>query len=411
MHDRLAEPYPRRVVVPEILTGVGCPVALRDAGAGARSAAAAETVRWMGGSMRHLPAELLDVALPEPGVMFRGWSLGARTRGAVARLGAPGCARALCVRDLLGAARVGPAALVDLLAALEENEVSVRPPERTGAPATPIERIAALITSRLPFASDALGAMLAAEGLATEALDVDAVARLFSDWEAALPFRVVRRGGATVLVAPTSLASADALISAASHAVQQWGLCRVTAVLERVRSFGAIDLDERGAARVLATMPGFRWLDERSGWFSLGGASGRVGTAIGKLFAVADAVPVDELGEALQQRVGVLGKPPRLVLERYLVEVLGCELRGGVVTPGPSFVGAELARGERLIVDILLRHDGALPRAALRAVARSEGVAPTTLRQLLRDSPLVVATADTVRLAGHRFAAAARIAA
>jgi hypothetical protein len=407
MHDRPVEPYPRKVVVPAILRRIGCPVVLAEGGAPARAAAASDTVDWVRASIRRLPDGLLDLTLPDPGVMFRSWSLGARTRGAVARLGAPGPARDVRVRELVGAARLGPAALVDLLAAREENGPATG---SDGVFPRRLVELAGLIVDRLPLRPSELGAIVRETGVAGEALDVDAVVRLFRDWDAPVPFRRVRRCGADVLVAPTSFASADALITAAGRTIQQAGLCRVSAVVERVRSFSVSELDGRGAARVLSTLPGFRWLDEAAGWFSLAGTSSLVASAVRKMLSVADAVTLEELTAALAK----LGKglvPPRPVLERYLSELLGCELVDGWVRSNPSFAPDALEGAERLVVEALMRHERGLSRAELQSEILFRGVAATTLRELLRTSPLVVASGREVRLVGQRSTGRARLAA
>jgi hypothetical protein len=407
--------------VPAVLARAGCPV-----GDSADVATlASDTVRWVRDVLPHLPPELLEVTLPDPGVIFRTWPLSARTRGAVARLGTPGRDQQLRVRDLVGAERFGPAALVDLLAALEENQ---RPPEgrpRSGPlpdiapkdrPAPPLasrlDELGSLISARLPLRPEALGELLVATGFAAAPLDVDDVAKLFRAWEVPVPFRVVRRGGAHVLVAPTSLASADALVSAATQAIVHWGLASAKSVVERVRSQAATNLDTDAAARVLATMPGFRWLDETSGWFSFVDMSSGVTAALQRIFSVAARVPFSDLVRALAKSAPAIATAPHRVLERYLTEIAGYELRGGWIEPSSGFVPATLGRAEAVIVDLLQRGGGRLTRAALRAQAVPAGVPSRTLRDLIRKSPMVLADVRGLRLLGlGATATPARIAA
>ncbi|HEX4406451.1 MAG TPA: hypothetical protein VH560_16545 [Polyangia bacterium] len=401
MHDGPVAPYPRRVVVPAILSQVGCPVTVADDGAAARGAAAAATVDWVRAAMGRLPEPLLDLTLPDPRSMFRSWSLGARTRGAVAQLGGAAPVR---VREILGAARLGPAALVDLLAAREENQAD----DNDGV-AFPhlLTELAALIADRLPLRPEQLSELAA---LPEDAREASAVVRLFQSWNAPVPFRHVRRGGADILVAPTSFASADALVSAALQTIQRAGLCRVSAVVERVRSFAATELDARAAARVLATLPCFRWLDEPTGWFSLVGTTSLVASAIGKMLFVADAVSLGDLSRGLAK----FGKglvPPLPILKRYLGDVLGCDVEDGCVRRGPSFEPTPLGSTERIIVESLRQNGGARARLELRRQLFAEGVAPTTLRELLRTSPLFLATKRDVRLVGRSSVEAARLAA
>jgi hypothetical protein len=405
MHDTSVAPYPRQrgVVVPAILTRAGCPVVFEDSSAEARARAADETVRWVKMAMRRLPPEVLDAELPDPGFVLRSWALAARTRGALARLGDPDRARSWRVRDLLGAARLGPATLVDLLAAREEHAANEGEPvaEREPSPSpSRLDGLAAAITRQLPMRPEELPALVAAAGFTNEPRDADAVARIFRDWRVPVPFRSVRRGGVNLLVAPTSLASVEALVSAASQTIFHWGLCSVGEVVDRLRTMAAPQLGADMAARVLSASPSFRWLDESSGWFSFVGANSRVSLAIRKIFAVVERVSVTELAEALGKRVKALATAPRAAIESYLSEVADCAVQGEWVRPRRSFVPSALADGERLIVDVLRSAGGRLTRAALRRQALAAGVKVTTLRDFLRTSPLVVVGQRDLRLVG-----------
>jgi hypothetical protein len=265
---------------------------------------------------------------------------------------------------------------------------------------------ATLIARALPFAPEMLGALLIEGGVASERLDVDEVVQLFKTSDLPVPFRRVRRAGADVLVSPTCLASADALISAASATVSTFGLASVRLVIERVRSQGASTLDEAAAARVLATIPGFLWLDEASGWFSFSSSTSHVGLALRKIFTVAERLPLAELVSALAKRAATVASVPRPVLVNYLSEIVGCDVRDGMVQPRSTFVPAELARAEGELVELLRRAGGRLTRAALRTQAVAGGIPPTTLRDFVRRSPFIVVGPRDIRLLGSGVSAA-----
>jgi hypothetical protein len=265
---------------------------------------------------------------------------------------------------------------------------------------------ATLIARALPFAPEALGQLLIEGGVASERLCVDEVVQLFKTSDLPVPFRRVRRAGADVLVSPTSLASGDALISAAAATISTFGLSSVKAVIQRVRSQGASTLDEAAAARVLATIPGFVWLDEGSGWFSLASSTSHVGLALRKIFTVAERLPLAELVSALTKPAATIASVPRPVLVNYLCEIVGCGVRDGWVEPRATFVPAELARAEGELVELLRRAGGRLTRAALRAQAVAVGIPPTTLREFVRRSPFIVVGQRDLRLLGSDVSAA-----
>lgn len=423
MQERANGSYPRRdgVVAPAILARAGCPVTSDPRDPEARARAAAEIVRWVGRPLRRLPGEVLDAPLPDPGVILRSWPLGPRTRGVLARLGTTGGAQTWRVRDLIGAARLGPAALVDLLAACEENQhvatagracaSAIVTPYGFDPVSTPIASrltdFAALVRGRLPLRPEELADLLVSAGLSAGRLGVDDVVRLFRDWQLPVPFRTVRRGGATVLVPPASLASAEALVTTASHLVFHWGLCTLNTVVGRIRSLALADLGAGAAARVLASIPRFRWLDERSGWFSFVGYSSRVRVAIRKVFSVASRVSLRDLSLVLAKRVKALATAPRAAVETYLSEIAGCEIEGDWVKPRASLVPAPLAGTERTIVEVFRRAGGRLSREALRRNAQASGVNLAAVRHFIRTSPLVIARARELHLVGFANAACA----
>jgi hypothetical protein len=415
MHDRASASYPRPrgVVVPDLLMRAGCPV---RAGLDAdhQTQAATKTVKWVHGSFRRLPTEVLDTTIPDPSVILRTWSLSARTRGAVARLGTSEPGHPWRIRDLIGAKRLGPAALVDLLAAREEHEPSANasklPPvigalgtSRVASPvASRLDDLSRLIQARLPLSSEELSDLLVSSGLSTARLGLGDIARLFRDWQVSVPFRVVRRGGAAVLVAPTNLASAESLVTTASHLVFHWGLCTLNTVVGRIRSFSAsaVEFGANAAARVLASIPRFLWLDEASGWFSFVGYSSRLRIAIRKVFAVADRVSYRDLSAGLAKRVKALSTAPRPAIEAYLSKVAGCEIDGDWVRPGAAVSPSLLAKSERAIVDVFRQRGGKMTQEALRRHAAAAGLKLASIRHFVRTSPLVLVRAGQLRLVG-----------
>jgi uncharacterized membrane protein len=335
-------------------------------------------------------------------------------------LGTAGGFDAWRIRDLIGAARLGPTALVDLLAAREENQRSATPAlaylpaavsprglERVSTPiASRLADFAALVRGRLPLRPDELGDLLISSGLSAARLTVDEVLRLFRDWQLPVPFRTVRRGGAAVLVPPASLASAEALVTTASHLVFHWGLCTLNSVVGRIRSLALADLGAGAAARVLASIPRFRWLDEPSGWFSFVGYSSRVRIAIRKVFSVASRVPLRDLSAALGKRVKALATAPRAAVESYLSEIAGCEIEGDWVKPRASLIPAPLAGTERAIVEVFRHSGGRVTREVLRRDALAAGVKLAAVRHFIRTSPLVIARSRELQLVGFAPGAA-----
>jgi hypothetical protein len=297
--------------------------------------------------------------------------------------------------------------LVDLLAAREEHEDAVAADEGPNVEAPPRERISAGrldelsadIRSRLPMLPGELGPLVAA-GVATRGPSVNDLVALFREWEVPVPFRLVRRCGANLLVAPAAVGATEAALMEASHLVSQRGLCNVDDVVDRVRSLGLGPVDVRAATRALATLPRFRWLDEASGWFSIVGSEDHVAVRLRKIFTVADCVRVAELGLVLSKRADGIAWAPTRAFESYLSSIADYEVRDGWAERRASFRPTVLAPSEQAIVDGLRRNGGSLSRASLRRATHAAGVKPAALRDFLRSSPLVVSSSRSIRLVG-----------
>jgi hypothetical protein len=392
-------PYPRP-------GGVVVPAALVRAGAPAYGGRAA-VVDWLFRSVRRLPDHLLAMSLPGPGEILGAWPLGAHTQGALARIGED--PRAWALRDYLHRPRMGAAAIVDLLAAHEENAPravnQAAPAMEASASATiaVAERLgdlAVFFRQRLPARADALGDLLVTAGLAHIPPSAEDVLRAFRDGGLPVPFRIVRRLGTAMAVQPTGLATTEAFFDAAAYLVLHWGVCTLDAVLDRLRSLSARDLSPRTAARILDALPQMRWLDAHAGWFSLAGCTGRVGLAIRKIFGVAERVPIAELVAAIGKRTKVFATVPRAAIEAYLVDVAGCEIADGFVKAGAGFVPAPLDTGEQAIVEGIIGMRGDLTIQYRRALAAAAGVTLRVINHFVSTSPIVITDGKRLRLAG-----------
>ncbi len=406
MHEAAVVAYPRPdgVLVPEILVRAGCPEAQDPASAAGKARAVAATIEWLRARAGRLPHDVQQVELPDPEVMLRCWQLGARTRGALARLPAiPG--RRWRLGNLLGRERVGPALLADLLAARQEFEQRERqpaPPPRAGR----LDALTAAIRARLPCLESELRPIC--EGVALRDVPASAthVGRLYREWNADVPFRTIRRDGQTILVAPSAVDAAESLMMAASHLIFRHGLAALQDVTARVRTTTSIAVDDELARRVLPLVPTFRWLDQVTGWFSFAGAGGQVPGLVRKMFAVARRVPYDDVCLAVGKQARPFRAAPRPAVQTYLTGVLGCRMLNDWVLPGPGPIAARLTKGDRAVLAVFSSAGDARPLGELREAAGKARVAPATLRRFLRTSPLVLAEGGRARIIGSPAAGA-----
>jgi hypothetical protein len=405
MHDAAVVAYPRPagVVVPEILLRAGCPVPEDPRSPDGRAQAVAATISWLRARAGRLPDFVRQAELPDPGIMLRCWQLGARTRGALARL--PSIrGRSWRLADLLGRERVGPAVLADLLAAREEQarQPAAPPPPRAGR----LDALTAAIRARLPCLERELR-QLCDDDSASAAQ----VGRLYREWNADVPFRALRRDGETILVAPSAVDTAESLMMAASHLIFRHGLAALQDVTARVRTTSNVSgpVDEELVRRILPLVPSFRWLDEGSGWFSFAGAGGQVPALVGKMFAVSRRVSYDDVCLAIGKQVRPFRTAPRAAVQQYLT-VLGCRTLNDWVLPGPGLPPGRLTRSDRAILAVLASAGDAAPVDQLRQAAGAARITPATLRRFLRTSPIVVTDGRKVRITGTAATRSSRLA-
>jgi hypothetical protein len=352
-----AASYPRH-------SGVVLPSALERAGCASRDAA--EIVAWLRRSHRRLPTELLSLELAEPRVILSSWIVGQRTRGSLERLlCAPDGKSNRTFGDYLAAPWLGIHGLVDLLAAREEQE------------------------------HEASRAADVAPGFAPEPIEVISAPGLEA------PSRVLRRGGANVRVAPERVASAEALVTGAVDCVRNWGLCTIDAVVSRLRALTDQPLGMTEAARILGTLPGFRWLDRDSGWFTVATSNSRPRAALRKIFAVTERVLLRDLRAALSKQAEVFATAPADVVETYLAEIAGCEIWDGWVSVRTAGPAEPLGRDERTIVAMVADHAAEIAVRSLRVRAKRLGLSARTVLRVLRTSPLVVERGGRLRLVGQ----------
>jgi hypothetical protein len=263
------------------------------------------------------------------------------------------------------------------------------------------------IRDLVPMVAGILGLLPLPEGQLDEALggrpapsaapsSFDGLADLCRSKGARIPFRIIRRAGVVVAVAPDSVRTFDIITTAAVRMVQHRGLASVPDLARRAETLASTSVSVAMVGRVLAASPRTRWLDVASPrtWFSFAGNGSRATTALRKIFSISASVSTEDLRSALGKCFPELMEAPTAVLQRYLVGVGGCTVQGAVVRRDSEapLGAAALSVPEAKLVRILAAHGGEIESASLREHAARSGLSDATLTQLLRFSPLVVRT-------------------
>jgi hypothetical protein len=265
--------------------------------------------------------------------------------------------------------------------------------------------VIARIVELLPLPEGEMGEVFAGARPASAPRSLDELAGLCRSHGGRVPFRVVRRGGVVLAVAPDGVRTFDIVTAAAVRMVQHRGFASVPSLASRAETLSSTSLSVTMVRRVLAASPRIRWLDDAAqmGWFSFVGNGSRAETALRKIFAISAGVAMADLQSALGKCLPELMEAPQAVLRRYLLGIGGCDVEGGVVSRASeeSMGAAILSPAEAKLVRILAANGGGIAAAALRKHAAKSVLSDATLTQLLRFSPLVFRTRDDhLRLIG-----------
>ena len=294
--------------------------------------------------MRTLPAEVLALPLPAPSQIIARSGIEHRTRNVVERLAPFETTRPWSVARYLQIPRFGPRCLTDLLAAHDESSRPPGPAETTahaGEPrpaGTPSDAVLVGLARRLRGRAAAHGHRTAVALPGRRRSSRSRTSRC-ARW----------RAPSTRPGSPRPFASCDAAAarspsrraapaSRASPARRPRDRSPPGASPRSSRSLRAASASATLAVRettlvrrVLVALPRLRWLDDRMRWFSFTGERSPLGKTVERLFADADAIPIDVLVAALAASSVSARRTPPPVLTRYLSEISACDIVDGEV--------------------------------------------------------------------------------
>jgi len=154
-------------------------------------------------------------------------------------------------------------------------------------------------------------------------------------------------------------------------------------------------LDEIGPDLVVETVQlvdGFRWLDEKTGWFRLGSASKHgLPKAIDKVLAVAGRITASELRAAVRRnrRMSRVLPPEKVVLE-FCRQMPGVRVEGDQILADPKRSWKAVLTGvEAKLVEILQKHGPVMERGALEELCVASGVNRFSFHAFVACSPVI----------------------
>jgi hypothetical protein len=220
------------------------------------------------------------------------------------------------------------------------------------------------------------------------------------------PDATTRRAVVAEIAATRAQRAIAALVgTTAARLVRLWGLVSATAVIQRAHALGPWPVTDETTRAVLDDLPHTHWMDDEREWFTLPDPHSRLVIALGKVFAIANRVRLDDLRYGLAKALPGAGAAPAGALRAYLTRVAGCVFEE---TQGETFVRATArlrrhrpTRREAALVRLLGAEGGALDLESLRRRARAAALPRTTVSQLIQSSPLFLSEPrESVRVIG-----------
>lgn len=267
-----------------------------------------------------------------------------------------------------------------------------------------MDRALELIRGRLPAPAAELEQALVDEGLTRVGMCLESVlagARLLDRTAGFVLVDVepASASSARLAVRPADARLAPAIADAARKEVHFRGLTTV----ERVEQLVAKRLGSRLAGALVAEtvrlLDGFRWLDQRGGWFQLEPV-GRHGLpkTIDKVLSVAGSLPIADLRAAVgRNRRHWDEPPPAEVLLEFCRHLPGVRVEGDRVTADPPRDWREALTGiEARLVEVLSQHGPIMERGGLEDLCISGGMNRFSFHAFISWSPVIVQLGHSV---------------
>lgn len=216
-----------------------------------------------------------------------------------------------------------------------------------GRPTPLFDRAVAAIASRLPATPEELAERLIARGLASSPIQLGALVHAARRLKRRLPFTTLRREGLTVVVSCDTLERASLVHRLAMRASQHAGAMTVSSIAYQA------EVSPEFVVALLTARRGFRWLDQKRGWFWLGNQRSPLLAVVDDLLELSAEIPAEEVVEDALERLPAEAVPPASVMATLCAQTGRFAVAGGVIRPGGSrridtFTRAENVRSPSL---------------------------------------------------------------
>ena len=180
---------------------------------------------------------------------------------------------------------------------------------------------------------------------------------------------------------------------AGRRAVEKWGCSTIDEVAAEADSSQKHVVTPELVRDVMVTQPGFRWLDQDSGWFWLKDMPrNRLLNKVDKILATSPQIDLAALREGIARHYRMDGfSPPTRVLRTLCNQLEDCEVVGGeiIVDKRPRLPAKELSEHEQTMLAVFREYGPVLSYADTRQHCIDAGLNATTASIYIGNSPVL----------------------
>ena len=259
--------------------------------------------------------------------------------------------------------------------------------QHTSKPFLPVlDRVVKVIAAAVPVPAEEIESQLLQRRLTENRFSMEAICSTAHVLGREVRFTVHRLHEYRFVLLSNSTDQFDHIDHVVRAAVRHWGVATVDDVA------AAMSLTPTFIRKVLIVLPGFKWLDEATGWFWIVDVTrNALLTQIRKVLAVSLSIAVGELRTGVGRHHRRKGfAPPRRVLLELCQQLPWCRVADEMVTATQSLNPNEvLSDSEQRIFQILKEHGPVMQRQRFENLCVNAGVNRHTFWIFLSYCPII----------------------
>jgi hypothetical protein len=234
-----------------------------------------------------------------------------------------------------------------------------------------LDRIIQITTAAAPMMANELEKELVRRGLTRTTFCLETLLEIAHGFGRKPPFAVETLHGHRVIVPSPRSGLLQRIHDTATAAVRRWGVSNVEDLAASTNTTATL------VRQLLPFLPGFKWLDQTSGWFWIADLPrNSLLTPIRKILAVSPSIDVGELREGVARPHHRKGfAPPRRVLLEVCRQLAWCRVDGNRISTTQLLSPDQmLSDSERIIFNVLKTHGPVLQTLELERLCLQAGI-------------------------------------